>query len=68
MGIIKMGNKDGFGDEFDWLDEFPEDDIFKDPNMPKPTCRMCDGGGTLENEAGDERSCWWCGGSGVDPY
>lgn len=61
---MRLDNKDGSGDEFDYYDEFPEDDPF----MPKPTCTVCKGEGGLVGMATWENYvCPRCHGTGVEP-
>lgn len=58
---LENSNSDGFGDEFDWFDENPDDDPF----TPKPSCPWCDGSGEKTNKDGDAYECPDCDGTGV---
>lgn len=53
---------DGFGTEFDYFDENPDEDPF----MPKSTCHACNGSGFVLNSGGESYCCPNCYGTGVE--
>lgn len=63
--IMDLDNFDGFGDEFDYFDENPDEDPFS----PKKTCEQCDGTGEAiyDDYEGNEirYKCPRCRGTGA---